>query len=179
MVSEQIDPSFIMTDNTIIPNTTDPAKPFTLVQIYNAIKLTSTNYVAWETQLQAILLGYDLWKYVDGSFPTPSSTIDDGKFLHFKTLVENIFNRKIKQLFSENGGEYVKLTPYLSTHGISHLTSPPHTPEHNDYAERRHCHIVETSLSLLTHANLPFSYWLNAIYSHFHLFNQSLTYTNP
>jgi transposase InsO family protein len=38
-------------------------------------------------------------------------------------------------------------------HGISHLTSPPHTPEHNGFAERRHRHIVDTGLSLLTYAS--------------------------
>ncbi|KAJ9555944.1 hypothetical protein OSB04_010558 [Centaurea solstitialis] len=32
--------------------------------------------------------------------------------------------------------------------GISHFTTPPHTPEQNGIAERRHRHIVETGLAL-------------------------------
>ena len=52
-------------------------------------------------------------------------------FLAFKPLVENHFQTKIGTLFSDNGGEYIALRSYLQTHGISHLTSLPHTPEHN------------------------------------------------
>lgn len=52
-------------------------------------------------------------------------------FIRFKTLVENRFNTHITS-FSDNGGEFTALTPFLSQHGISHLTSPPHTPEYND-----------------------------------------------
>ncbi|KAL4591014.1 hypothetical protein LXL04_003962 [Taraxacum kok-saghyz] len=63
-------------------------------------------------------------------------------FTRFQKLVENFFQLKIKQLFSDNGGEYVKMSSHLSSCGISHLTSPPHTPEHNGYAERRHRHIT-------------------------------------
>lgn len=81
-------------------------------------------------------------------------------FTRFHKLVENYFNTKIKQLFSDNGGEYLKLATYLATSGISHLTSPPHTPEHNGYAERRHRHIVETSLALLSDSNIPTTFGL-------------------
>lgn len=48
-------------------------------------------------------------------------------FTRFQLLVENFFNTKIKQLFSNNGGEYTKLKSHLSALGITHLTSPPHT----------------------------------------------------
>jgi len=47
------------------------------------------------------------------------------------------------------------LQDYLSLHGIFHLTTPPHTPQHDGYFERRHHHIVETDLTLLSHASLP------------------------
>ena len=43
--------------------------------------------------------------------------------------------------------------------GISHLTTLPHTPEHNGISKWRHRHIVETGLSLLTHASMPLTYW--------------------
>ena len=49
----------------------------------------------------------------------------------FKPLVENHFQQKIATLYSDNGGEYIALRSYLQEHGISHLTSPSHTPEHN------------------------------------------------
>lgn len=80
-------------------------------------------------------------------------------FILFRALVENSLGFRIKHLYSDNGGEFLALKPFLSFNGISHLTSPPHTPEHNGVSERKHRHIVETGLSLLTHANIPLSYW--------------------
>lgn len=58
-----------------IPNGSDPTKPFTFLNIHNTIKLTPTNYLSWKMQIEAILFGHDLFKYVDGSFPCPSPVI--------------------------------------------------------------------------------------------------------
>ncbi|WZZ89829.1 hypothetical protein YC2023_118408 [Brassica napus] len=85
---------------------------------------------------------------------TAKSQVKD-VFLSFKPLVETRFETKIQHLYSDNGGEYLDLRPYLSTHGITHLTSPPHTPEHNGISECKHRHIVETCLSLLSTATMP------------------------
>lgn len=60
---------------------------------------------------------------------------------------------------------------------VSHLTSPPHTPEHNGYAERRHRHIVETGLSLLDHAHLPIELWSYAFNTAAYLINRLPTPT--
>ena len=49
-------------------------------------------------------------------------------FVHFKALVENKFKHRIVTLYSDNGGEYQALDNFLSTNGISHLTTPVHTP---------------------------------------------------
>ncbi|KAK1408451.1 hypothetical protein QVD17_40235 [Tagetes erecta] len=98
-------------------------------------------------------------------------------FTRFQRLVENHFKSKIRTLFSDNGGEYIKLSSHLSSCGISHLTSPPHTPEHNGYAERRHRHIVETGLSLLSHAKLPIKFWTFAFTTATYLINRLPTIT--
>ncbi|XP_021770835.1 uncharacterized protein LOC110735022 [Chenopodium quinoa] len=58
-----------------IPNIVDSTKPFIFVHIPNAIKLTSTNYLSWKMQIEAILIGHDLFKFVDGSYPSPTATI--------------------------------------------------------------------------------------------------------
>ena len=65
------------TGNTqvVLPNTHDPNSPLTLITIHNSIKLTSTNYLSWKTQIEAILIGYDLHKFIDGSQPSPPATI--------------------------------------------------------------------------------------------------------
>ena len=60
---------------TIIPNDKEPTKPLTVVTIQNSIKLTSTNYLSWKLQMKAVLIGYDLYKFIDRSCPTPIATI--------------------------------------------------------------------------------------------------------
>lgn len=89
----------------------------------------------------------------------------------FKNLDENHFNAK-STLYSDNGGEFQKLRPFLASHGISYLTSPPHTPEHNGFVERHHLHIVETTLSLLTHASTPLHFWSSAVLIATYLINR-------
>jgi hypothetical protein len=98
-------------------------------------------------------------------------------FIRFKALVENYFKTKIMTIYSDNGGEYIALKEFFATHGISHLTTPPHTPEHNGFAERRHRHIVETGLTLLTHASLPLSFWSYAFATAVYLINRMPTPT--
>ena len=43
----------------------------------------------------------------------------------------------------DNGGGFLDLRSLLATHGITHLTTPPHTLEHNGYSEHLHQHIIE------------------------------------
>ncbi|KAG7565206.1 Integrase catalytic core [Arabidopsis suecica] len=93
-------------------------------------------------------------------------------FIAFKALVENHFNTRIDTLFSDNGGEFVALRSYLQSCGISHLTSPPHTPEHNGVAERKHRHIVETGLTLMSTASLPKEFWTYAFATAVYLINR-------
>lgn len=81
-------------------------------------------------------------------------------FLTFKRLVENQFSKTIKVLRSDCGGEYlsINMKTFLSHHGIIHQTTCPYTPQQNGIAERKHRHLVETSLTLLHQSNLPTSY---------------------
>lgn len=56
--------------------------------------------------------------------------------------------------------------------GISHLTFPPHTPQHNEISERKHRHIVETGLTLLNQASIPLNYWTYAFAATIYLINR-------
>lgn len=49
---------------------------------------------------------------------------------------------------------------------------PPHTPEHNGLSERKHRHIVETGLSLLSSAHMPLTYWPFAFSTAVYLINR-------
>lgn len=83
----------------------------------------------------------------------------------FKAFVANHFSLSIKTIRSDNGGEFLsKLMHIFFAHfGIVHETSCPHTLEQNGVAERKHRHIIETAITLLQQANLPITFWLEAI----------------
>lgn len=98
-------------------------------------------------------------------------------FIAYKELVDNKFQHKIGTLFSDNGGEYIALRAFLSTHGIERLTSPPHTPQHNGISERKHRHIVETGLTFLSTASIPHAYWTFAFSAAVYLINRLLSPT--
>lgn len=93
-------------------------------------------------------------------------------FIAFTALVENRFQTKIGMLFFENGGEYIAIRHYLSTHGIFHLTSPPQTPEHNGLSERKHRHVVETGLTLISTSSIAKEYWSYAFSTAVYLINR-------
>jgi histone deacetylase 1/2 len=96
-------------------------------------------------------------------------------FIQFKSVIEKFFNLPIISLYSDIGGEFIKLKPFLTSHGITHLTSPPHTLELNGTAERRHRHIVETGRTILHHANLPPKFWSYAFTTAAYLINRMPT----
>ncbi|KAD3641811.1 hypothetical protein E3N88_31035 [Mikania micrantha] len=54
---------------TSIPLTTPS---LTIVHFPSSLKLSSSNYLGWKTQVEAILHGLNLHKFIDGSFPPPS-----------------------------------------------------------------------------------------------------------
>jgi histone deacetylase 1/2 len=99
-------------------------------------------------------------------------------FRRYKAIVEKYFQQSIVSLYSDNGGEYIAFKSFLSEHGISHLMSPPHTPEHNGYSERQHLHIVETGLALLSHASIPITFWTYAFTTAVYLINRMPTPTS-
>ena len=89
-----------------------------------------------------------------------------------KQLVENYFSTTIETLYTDNGSGFLALRSFLTTHGIAHLTTPPHTPEHNGYSEHRHRHIVETGLTLLHQASFPLTLWSYAFAMVVYLINR-------
>ena len=73
--------------------------------------------------------------------------------------VECLFDRKIKAIQTDWGGEYRSLHKYFSSLGILHHLSCPHTYEQNGTVKRKHRHLVETGLSLLAKTLIPQCYW--------------------
>ena len=96
-------------------------------------------------------------------------------FPHFKKLVETRFQTKIKNLYSDNGGEFIALKSFLLVNGIGHYTTAPHTPQQNGVFERHYRHLVKTGFTLLHDTSLPFSYWPHAFQITSYLINRQPT----
>ena len=94
-------------------------------------------------------------------------------FIDFQHRVERQFNLKIKSFQSDwgGGGEFQALTKHFKEQGIIHRISCPHSPAQNGTTERKHRHIVETTLSLMHHASLPHQFWDEAVCTSVYLIN--------
>jgi histone deacetylase 1/2 len=94
------------------------------------------------------------------------------QFILFKTMVELQFNCKIKTVQTDGGGEFRPFTKYLTELGVVHRFTCLHTHHQNDLVERKHRHLVETGLTLLSQANLPMQYWDHAFVTAAFLINR-------
>ncbi|MBW0504601.1 hypothetical protein O181_044316 [Austropuccinia psidii MF-1] len=79
--------------------------------------------------------------------------------------IENIQDRKLKKLVSDRGGEFLNndFKKRSEECGFMHIMSPPETPQHNAFAERANCTILEKARCLLAGSNLPAQFWADAI----------------
>ncbi len=93
-------------------------------------------------------------------------------FLKFQKYVERFFDLKIKLVQTDWGGEYHILSKFFENCGILHRVSCPHTHQQNGVMERKHRHIVETGLALLSHPHLPFGFWDDAFQTACYLINR-------
>lgn len=53
---------------------TSNANSVVVLNTHSSLKLNSSNFPAWHVQFNALLVGYDLIGYVDGTTPTPATT---------------------------------------------------------------------------------------------------------
>lgn len=99
------------------------------------------------------------------------------KFVEFKSLVENQADCKIKVVRSDNGGEYVseRFDRFFKKHGIQHQTSAAYTPQQNGRAERMNRTLVEKARCLLFDADLPKTYWAEAVNMAVYITNRTLS----
>ena len=97
------------------------------------------------------------------------------KFVEWKTLVENLYESKIKTLHTDNGGEYTstEFSTYLRKEGVCHELTVPKTLQQNGVAERMNRTLVETVHSVLSGAKLPKKFWAEALNTAVYLRNRS------
>jgi len=76
-------------------------------------------------------------------------------FIKFQSMTERLLNTKIKSVQTDWGGEYRNLHQYFQSIGIVHRVSCPHTHQQQGCVERKHRHIIDTTLALLATSSLP------------------------
>ena len=97
------------------------------------------------------------------------------KFKEFKSMVENLYQRQIKILRSDNGGEYTstQFEIFLKENGIVHQTTVSKTPEQNGMAERKNRSLIEIVRCLLSDSQLSKSFWAEALNTANYVLNRS------
>ncbi|KAL5753652.1 hypothetical protein ACOSP7_021872 [Xanthoceras sorbifolium] len=83
-------------------------------------------------------------------------------FLLFKKSVEVQLGAVIKCLQTDMGGEYLSFIKPLAFLGIKLQFSCPYMHQQNGVPERKHRHIAELGLTLLSHAFMPIKFWCEA-----------------
>jgi histone deacetylase 1/2 len=83
-----------------------------------------------------------------------------------------LLGHEILHVQSDWGGEYRNLNTFFHKLGIIHHVACPHTHQQNGAAKHKHRHIVETGLTLLAHASMPFRYWSDALFTTYFLINR-------
>jgi transposase InsO family protein len=82
-------------------------------------------------------------------------------FKEFKALIENISERKIKILRSDNGGEYTskEFVNYCKDVGIKRELTTPYNPQQNSVAKRKNITIMEAVKTMIHDQDLPMCLW--------------------
>uniref|UniRef100_A0A2N9G0H4 Integrase catalytic domain-containing protein n=1 Tax=Fagus sylvatica TaxID=28930 RepID=A0A2N9G0H4_FAGSY len=95
-------------------------------------------------------------------------------FQQFKVMAEKHYNSSIHFLRTDCGGEFTStaFNSYCANSGIIHHLTCPHTPQQNGVAERKHRHLIQITLALLSQSGLSLSYWSYAIATACHLINK-------
>jgi transposase InsO family protein len=82
-------------------------------------------------------------------------------------------------LRTDRGGEYTSnyFQSYLKNQGIQHQLTAPYSPQQNGVAERFNRTIIEMAKSMMHNANLPYTFWAEAIYTATYIRNRCISKT--
>ena len=105
-------------------------------------------------------------------YPLKSKADTFTVFKQFKTMVEQQYNHPLKALQTNWRGEFRPINKFLTDLGVIHRLSCPHTHHQNGVVERKHRHIAELGLTLLSHASMPLKFWDHAFITAVHLINR-------
>jgi hypothetical protein len=97
------------------------------------------------------------------------------KFQEFKVEIENLTNKKIKTLRTDNGGEYTskEFVAFCKSAGIRRELTVPHNPQQSGVVERKNRSIEETVKALLNDQDLSMFLWGEATMTAIYVQNRS------
>ena len=86
------------------------------------------------------------------------------RFKEFKALIENLSEKKIKILRSDNGGEFTsyEFNYFCKEAGIKRELTFPYNPQQNGVAERKNRSIMEAVKYMIHDQDLPMYLWEEA-----------------
>jgi hypothetical protein len=96
------------------------------------------------------------------------------KFKEFKALIENLSEKKIKILRSDNGGEYTskEFLNFCKDVGIKRELTTPYNPQQNGVVERKNITIIEAMKTMIHDQDLPMCLWAEATMAVVYVKNQ-------
>ena len=106
-------------------------------------------------------------------FSDKSSATICQEYRNIVKQIETESELKIKYLRSDGGREYEgALTPVLKDLGVKHETASPHSPQSDGKAERLNRTLNNYARAMLYQANMPKSFWAEAITTAAYLLNR-------
>ena len=102
-------------------------------------------------------------------------------FCEWRSLVEKSFGRSVKCFRTDNGGEFTsdEFEGYLKDNGIKHKLTIPKSPQQNGVAERMNRTLVEMVRCMLADAQVPKTFWAEALSTACYIRNRSPTKAVP
>jgi hypothetical protein len=97
------------------------------------------------------------------------------RFQEFKAEIENLTNKNIKTLRTDNGGDYTskEFVAFCKSARIRRALIAPHNPQQNGVAERKNRSIEETVKNLLNDQGLSMFLWGEAAMTTIYVQNRS------
>jgi len=100
-------------------------------------------------------------------------------------MIHTQFSKKIQELKSDNGGEFVNksMQEFFRGNCLIHQTSCPNTPQRNGVAERKNRKLLEMTRAMIFDAQVPTRFWPEVVATSVYLWNrlpsQTLNHRTP
>ena len=147
-----------------------PSKPFSVIHsdIWGPSRVRNINGARW------FISFIDSHTRTTWTFLMKEKSETSAIFQSFHSMISTQFQSKIQILKTDNATDYFNsiIGPYLSKHGIIHISSCVDTPQQNGIAERKNRHLLEVARSIMFSNNVPKHFWGEAILTATYLINR-------